>query len=69
MSLFAMKKTLDPRIVASDRLDNALVVSFDNGKTGLYSAAFLYAALSQAQIIESSDSELEQIHLIRSQKP
>ena len=42
-----------PRIVSSDRLHNGVVVSFDDGKTVLYSAALLYATLPQAHEIHS----------------
>jgi hypothetical protein len=56
-----MEKSPNPRIISSDRWDNAVVVSFDDGKTALYSAAFLYAALSQVRMIEPSDSESAQI--------
>ena len=45
-------------------LDNAIVVAFDDGKTALYSAALLYATLSQARLLEPSFSESDQIHLI-----
>ena len=64
MPQFLMGKPPNPRIIASDRLDNAIVVAFDDGKTALYSAALLYAALSQARKLEPSGSELDQIHLI-----
>jgi hypothetical protein len=46
----------DPRIVSVDRMDNGAVVSFDDGKTALYSAALLYATLPQARAMPS-DSE------------
>ena len=64
MPQFLMEKRPDPRIIKSDRLDNAIVVAFDDGKTALYSAALLYATLSQARLLEPSFSESDQIHLI-----
>ena len=64
MPRFLVEKDPDPRIIKSDRFDNAIVVAFDDGNTALYSAALLYAALSQARMLEPSDSELDQIHLI-----
>jgi hypothetical protein len=64
MPQFLVEKRPDPRIIKSDRLDNAIVVAFDDGKTALYSAALLYVTLSQARMLEPSDSELDQIHLI-----
>jgi hypothetical protein len=64
MPSFPMEKSPNPRIISSDRLDNAIVVSFDDGKTALYSATLLYATLSQARMLELSGSKLDQIHLI-----
>jgi hypothetical protein len=58
---FLVEKRPDPRIIKSDRLDNAIVVAFDDGTTALYSAALLYATLSQARVLESSASEREDI--------
>jgi hypothetical protein len=46
----------EPRIVSCDRMDNGIVVSFDDGKTALYSAALLHATLPQARAMPS-DSE------------
>lgn len=46
----------DPRIISCDRMDSGIVVSFDDGKTALYSAALLRAALPQARVMPS-DSE------------
>jgi hypothetical protein len=44
------------RIIFSDRMDNGIVVGFDDGKTAYYSAALLHATLPQAQMMPS-DSE------------
>ena len=46
----------EPKITFSDRMDNGIVVGFDDGKTAYYSAALLHAALPQAQMMPS-DSE------------
>jgi hypothetical protein len=46
----------NPRITFSDRIDNGIVVGFDDGKTAYYSAALLHATLPQAQMMPS-DSE------------
>jgi hypothetical protein len=64
MPQFLLEKRPDPRIIKSDRLDNAIVVAFDDGNTALYSAALLYATLSQARLLEPSVSASDQIHLI-----
>jgi hypothetical protein len=46
----------ESRITFSDRIDNGIVVGFDDGKTAYYSAALLHATLPQAQMTPS-DSE------------
>ena len=38
-----------PRIVYVDRLDNRVVIGFDDGKTALYSADLLYSIVGTAQ--------------------
>jgi hypothetical protein len=38
-----------PRIVNCDRLGNSIVVSFEDSKSGIYSADLLYATLPQAR--------------------
>jgi hypothetical protein len=45
-----------PLITFSDRLDNGIVVGFDDGKTAFFPAALLYATLPQARMMPS-DSE------------
>lgn len=56
MALFGMDARPDFRITFSDRMDNGIVVGFDDGKTAYYSAALLHAILPQAQAMPS-DSE------------
>ena len=51
MSSSSMDARPEPRIVSSDRMDSGIVVSFDDGKTALYSAALLHATLPQARPI------------------
>jgi hypothetical protein len=48
----AMETTADPRLISAERLDNALVITFDDGRCGLYSASLLYSILPQATEIE-----------------
>jgi hypothetical protein len=47
-----------PVIVFSDRLDNGMVIGFDDGKTAFFSAQLLYATMAQAQMmpVEPDDS-------------
>jgi hypothetical protein len=51
-----MDTRLEPRIISCDRMCSGIVVSFDDGKTALYSAILLRATLSRARAIPS-DSE------------
>ena len=51
-----MEGRSEPRIIFSDRMDNGMVIGFDDGKTAYYSAALLHATLPQAQMMPS-DSE------------
>jgi hypothetical protein len=48
-----------PRIVSSDRLDDGILVSFDDGKSAVFSAALLYANLSQAEEVSESEADDE----------
>lgn len=52
----------ESRISYSDRMDNGIVVGFDDGNTAYYSAALLHATLPQAQMMpsDSEDSGLPQ---------
>jgi len=43
----------ESRITFSDRMDNGIVVGFDDGKTAYYSAALLHATLPQTQMMPS----------------
>ena len=56
MALFLMDGHRESRITFSDRMDNGIVVGFEDGKTAYYSAALLHATLPQAQMMPS-DSE------------
>jgi hypothetical protein len=52
-----MDARLDLRITFSDRMDNGIVVGFDDGKTAYYSAALLHATLPQAQMMPSDSDD------------
>ena len=62
MTSFLMDGRRESRITFSDRMDNGVVVGFDDGKTAYYSAALLHATLPQAQMMpsDSEDSGLPQ---------
>jgi len=53
MASFLMDDRRESRITFSDRLDNGIVVGFDDGKTAFYSAALLHATLPQAKMMPS----------------
>jgi hypothetical protein len=52
-----MEPQAKPHIVSADRLGSGLIITFDDGKCGLYSTDLLYAILPQAQ--EVSDSKFD----------
>lgn len=52
-----MEPSQQPRIVFAERLHNAVIIVFDNGRTGVYSAALLYATFSSAEDITHLDDE------------
>jgi hypothetical protein len=56
MASFPMDGRRELHITFSDRLDNGIVVGFDDGKTAFFPAALLHATLPQAQMMPS-DSE------------
>ena len=44
----------DPRIVHVERLDGGVIITFDDGKCAVYSAALLYATFPQADEVDES---------------
>ena len=62
MASFLMDDRRESRITFSDRMDNGIVIGFDDGNTAYYSAALLHATLPQAQMMpsDSEDSGLPQ---------
>lgn len=49
----------EPKVINVDRMDGAVVVSFDDGVIALYSAALLRELLPQAQVFPEADEEPE----------
>jgi hypothetical protein len=47
----------EPRVTFSDRINNGIVVCFDDGKTVFYSAALLQAVMPQAQMMPSNSDD------------
>jgi hypothetical protein len=62
MKSFRIAGHPSPHVTFSDRMNNGIVVGFDDGKTAYYSAVLLYASLPQAQLMpsDSEDSGLPQ---------
>jgi hypothetical protein len=54
MTTFRTNGRPSPRVTFSDRMNNGIVVGFDDGKTAYYSAVLLYASLPQAQTMPSN---------------
>jgi hypothetical protein len=44
----------EPRIKSAERLAEGIVIAFDDGKFGFYSASLLYATLAQAEELDDS---------------
>jgi hypothetical protein len=57
MTSFRIDGRPNPCITFSDRMDNGIVVGFDDGKTAHYSAALLHATLPQAQMMASESED------------
>ena len=43
------------RIVNVDRMNDGIIVKFDNGRCAFYSCAFLYAKLSESEELDEVD--------------
>ena len=52
-----MAASPNPLIISSDRLDNGIVVYFDDGKKAFFSAALLYSVLPQTQAMPSESED------------
>jgi hypothetical protein len=45
-----------PRVAETQRMDGGVIITFDDGKCAIYSAALLRATFSQAKEVKESDS-------------
>lgn len=45
------------QMISADRLDGSLIVTFQDGRCGIYSSELLYATLPAAQEIYEEDAE------------
>jgi hypothetical protein len=44
----------EPRVISADRLSKGIVITFDDGKSALYSASLLRRTLPQAEQLDES---------------
>ncbi len=49
-----MENRSDPHILAAERLNVGVVITFDNGESAIYSAALLYSMFPQAHRVDES---------------
>jgi hypothetical protein len=54
-SSFTMSMVPEPRIVSADRMDDSVIVTFDDGRCAIYSASLLYTVLPQAKEVDLTD--------------
>jgi hypothetical protein len=50
-----MENRSDRHILAAERLNVGVVITFDNGESAIYSAALLYSMFPQAQRVDESE--------------
>ncbi len=43
------------KVTAADRLDGSVIISFNDGKVGIYSSELLYSMLTSARELQESD--------------
>lgn len=46
-----------PIIVSAERLNNGIVIKFDNGQCGFYASSFLFSKLSECEELNENDTE------------
>ena len=49
----------DPRILSTEKYENAVLVTFEDGRCALYSASLLHATLPQAEQLWDDEKDLE----------
>jgi hypothetical protein len=52
-----MKSVPVPRIVEAERLENGVIITFEDGKHALYPASLLYATLPRAEATNELESD------------
>ncbi len=55
-----MEDVKKSRVIAADRLDDSVIITFDDGRCGIYSSHLLYSMLPSSHELHGSDQmELE----------
>jgi hypothetical protein len=54
-----MESEAEPRIASPDRLDDGVVITFEDGKCAFYPASLLRATFSQAREVVETDWAIE----------
>jgi hypothetical protein len=49
----------DPRILSTEKYENAVLVTFEDGQCALYSASLLHATLPQAEQLADEEKDLQ----------
>ncbi len=55
----AMTALTGPRITNAEKLENSILITFDDGRCALYSALLLHDKISEAREIKESELDLE----------
>jgi hypothetical protein len=54
-----MESTPLPRVIEAQRLSGGVIITFDDGKCAVFSAALLHATFSQAKEIKESELDAD----------
>ena len=52
-----MENQRKPHVLSADRLDDSIIITFDDGRCAMYSSALLYATLQQAEELYDPEAE------------
>jgi hypothetical protein len=55
-----MESPGSPRILWAERMENAVIIGFDNGRSAVYSSRLLHAIFAQAQEITDLEPEFSE---------
>jgi hypothetical protein len=52
-----MEPSSSHRVVAAERLNGGVIITFDDGKCAFYTASLLHSNLAQAKIVEEPEDD------------